>query len=76
LNNFRDLIRTPRTFIGVLVMTGLVGKMRTSDMRLPHVGQAGHIKTPGGLLVVIAILNPTNKQKHVTPSFLIEKQNL
>ena len=50
--------------------------MRTSDMRLPHVGQAGHIKTPGGLLVVIAILNQTNKQKHVTPSFLIEKQNL
>jgi len=26
LNNFRNLNRTPRTFIGVLVMTGLVGK--------------------------------------------------
>src|SRR6516225_4788586 len=26
LNNFRNLIRTPRTFIGVLVVTGLVGK--------------------------------------------------
>src|SRR6516164_3853072 len=25
-NNFRNLIRTPRTFIGVLVMTRLVGK--------------------------------------------------
>ena len=26
LNNFRNLVRTPRTFIGVLVMAGLVGK--------------------------------------------------
>ena len=26
LNNFRNFIRTPRTFKGVLVMTGLVGK--------------------------------------------------
>jgi hypothetical protein len=38
--------------------------MRTSDMLLPHVGQAGRIKTLGGLLVIVAILNPTNKQKH------------
>jgi hypothetical protein len=37
--------------------------MRTSNMRLPHVGQAGRIKTPGGLPVIVAILTPTNKQK-------------
>jgi hypothetical protein len=36
--------------------------MRTSKMRLPHVGQAGRIKTPGGLPVIVAILTPTNKQ--------------
>jgi hypothetical protein len=38
--------------------------MRTSNMRLPHVGQAGRIKTLGGLAVIVAILSPTNKQKH------------
>jgi hypothetical protein len=37
--------------------------MRTSKMRLPHVGQAGRIKTPSGLPVIVAILTPTNKQK-------------
>jgi hypothetical protein len=38
--------------------------MRTSTMRLPHVGQAGRIKTLGGLPVVVAILSPTNKQQN------------
>jgi hypothetical protein len=31
-------------------------------MRLPHVGQAGRLKPPGGSPVIVAILNPTNKQ--------------
>src|SRR5215469_10321499 len=67
LNNFRNFICTPRTFMGVLVTTGLSGKMRTSTMRLPHVGQAGRIKTPRGLPVVVAILNPTNKTEARDP---------
>src|SRR6516164_9813015 len=36
LNNFRNLIRTPRTFEGALVMTGLVGK----DAHEQHAGAA------------------------------------
>jgi len=65
LNNSRNLIRTPRTFIGVLVTTGLVGK-NAHEQRLPQVGQAGRIKTFGGFPVIVAILTPTNKQKRAT----------
>jgi hypothetical protein len=36
--------------------------MRTSNMRVPHVGQAGRLKTAGGLPMIVAILTPTNKQ--------------
>jgi hypothetical protein len=48
--------------------------MRTSNMRLPHVGQAGRVKTLGGLAVIVAILIPTNKQKHVTPKFRLKSK--
>jgi hypothetical protein len=37
--------------------------MRTSNMRVPHVGQAGRLKTAGGLPMIVAILTLTNKQK-------------
>jgi len=37
--------------------------MRTGNIRLPHVGQAGRIKALGGLAVIVAILSPTNKHK-------------
>jgi hypothetical protein len=40
--------------------------MRTSKMRLSVVGQAGPIKTPGGLPVIVAILTPTNKKQTQT----------
>jgi hypothetical protein len=36
--------------------------MRTSNMRLPHVGHAGRLKPSAGLPVIVAILSPTNKQ--------------
>jgi hypothetical protein len=39
--------------------------MRMSDMRQPHVGQAGRIKTPGDLPAIVAMLTPTNKQKNM-----------
>jgi hypothetical protein len=54
--------------------------MRTSNIRLPHVGQAGRLKPPGGLLVIVAILSPTNKQTNKQsrrdPVNFIEKQNI
>ena len=62
LNNLCNLISTPRTFIGVLIMTRLVGKDATSNMRLPHVGQAGRIKIFGGLPVIVAMLSPNKQQ--------------
>jgi hypothetical protein len=39
--------------------------MRTSNMRVPHVGQAGRLKTAGGLPMIVAILTQqtTNKQQ-------------
>src|SRR6516164_2466914 len=56
-----------RTFAVSLDHLGKWCARRSSNMRLPHVGQAGRIKTLGGLAVIVAILIPTNKQKPVTP---------
>jgi hypothetical protein len=37
--------------------------MRTSNMRVPHVGQAARLKTAGGLPMIVAILTPTNNKQ-------------
>jgi hypothetical protein len=58
------LTRPFKAFVGHrTIFGGRFHEMRTSKMRLPHVGQAGRIKTPGGLPAIVAILTPTNKQK-------------
>src|SRR6516165_11784102 len=53
LNNFRNLIRTPRTFIGVLVMTRRVGKdaheQHTAAARRTTVAEIGRPVTPGSV---------------------------
>lgn len=53
--------------MGVLVTTGLVGKDAHEQDAAAARRQAERIKTPGGLLVIVAILNPTNKTEARDP---------
>jgi hypothetical protein len=47
-------------------------------MRVPQVEQAGRIKRPGGLTMIVAMLTPTNNEqtRRTCPVVSIEKQNL
>jgi hypothetical protein len=78
LNNFRNLIRTPRTFIGVLVMTGLVGK----DAHEQHAAAARRTSRThknSRRLISDRRHTHTNKQtnKSTLPAYIpVEKQNL
>jgi len=61
------LTRPLEAFVGHrTILGGRFHEMRTSKMRLSVVGQAGPIKTPGGLPVIVAILTPTNKKQTQT----------
>jgi hypothetical protein len=57
------LTRPFEAFVGHrTILGGRFHEMRTSKMRLPHVGQAGRLKTPDGLPMIVAILTQqTNK---------------